>query len=95
VVEWRFSDVEGDWNRYAADVDGRQLIVAFPRLDEMDPGLATWHAYWEDEHRAGVDRTFTGEVRFKHHVTAYDAGLVIERAARVAPDRLPGNAASH
>jgi hypothetical protein len=95
VAEWRFSDVEGDWNRYVADVDGRLLIVAFPQLEHMDFGEATWHAYWEDEHRAGVDRSFTGEMRFKHHITAYDVGLVMDFAANVATQSLPGNAASH
>jgi hypothetical protein len=89
VADFRFHDVEGDWNRYETIVDGRLLIVAFPRLEHMDHGEATWHAYWEDEHRAGVERDFTGDMRFKHHITTYDVEPVIDFAAAVAPRALP------
>ncbi|HEX4904925.1 MAG TPA: hypothetical protein VFU93_05710 [Acidimicrobiales bacterium] len=87
-----FSDETADANRYATLVDGRRLTVSIQRFDgDVDRGTATWTAYWEDEHRAGVERTLTGTVDFKHHVTAYDAERVVREAARRAPGALPGD----
>ena len=87
-----FSGQTSDANRYATMVDGRRLTVSIQRFDgDVDRGTATWTAYWEDEHQAGVTRTIAGEVDFKHHVTAYDAERVVGEAARRAPAGLPGD----
>lgn len=87
-----FSEQTADAHRYATLVEGRRLTVSIQRFeDDVDRGTATWAAYWEDEHRAGVDRAITGTVDFKHHVTAYDAERVVHEAARRAPGALPGD----
>jgi hypothetical protein len=89
--EWVFSDQTVDADRYATLVEGRRLTVSFPRADhDIDRGTAEWSAYWEDEHQAGVDRAFHGDISFKHHITAYDVGLVVPRAALRATASLPG-----
>lgn len=86
-----FSDQTDDANRYATLVDGRRLTVSIPRADgDVDRGTAVWSAYWEDEHQAGIDRAFHGEIDFRHHVTAYDAERVVREAAGRAPGSLPG-----
>ena len=81
-----FHDQVPGANRYAAEIDGRRLIVSFPRYDDdVDRGTATWSACWEDD----PDRTFTGEVSFKHHITAHDVEGVMRIAVAVAPRALP------
>ena len=88
-LEWRFHEQDDDTSSWVAIVDGRRLIVSFPRLEPMDYGQATWTAYWDDEHLAGVDRSFTGEVTYKHHLTTHDVEPVIKLAAAMAPRVLP------
>ena len=86
-----FGEQTDDANRYATLVGGRRLTISFPRHHtETDPGRATWHAWWEDELRAGVTRAFDGEVAFKHHITTLDVEGVVRHAAAVAPAALPG-----
>jgi hypothetical protein len=82
---WAYAEQTDDEDRYAADVAGRRLIIAFPRLHgDVDRGTATWRAYWEGE----PDRSFTGEVSFKHHITAHDVEGVVRWAVGMAPGAL-------